>query len=81
MIIRVHNFIRKDSLLFILFEFSHLDQEVTDVFDQLLQSHEGDIRRIVKQFSQNRVLTVSVTIKQIYNTQEQRLIKKLSLSK
>lgn len=81
MIIRVHNFIRKDSLLFILFEFSHLDQEVTDVFDQLLQSHEGDIRRIVKQFSQNRVLTVSVTIKQIYNTQEQGLIKKLSLSK
>ena len=81
MIIRVNNFIRKDSLLFILFEFSHFDQEVTDVFDQLLQSHEGDIRRIVKQFSQNRVLTVSVTIKQIYNTQEQRLIKKLSLSK
>ena len=80
MIIRVNNFIWEHSLLFILFEFSDLYQEVADIFDQLLQSHEGDIGRIVEQLIQDGVLTVSVAIKQVHNTQEQGLIEELSLS-
>lgn len=61
-IIGVHYLIRKHSFLLVLLEFPDLDEEVADILDQLLEGHEGDIGRIVHEFSQDRVLAVRVAV-------------------
>jgi hypothetical protein len=69
MIVRVDNLVGECSLLLILLEFPHFNQEITDILNQLLQCHKSNVIGIIKQFSQDRVLAVSITIEEIDNTQ------------
>lgn len=73
-IIRVHYLIGEDTLLLILLELADLYQEVSDVLDELFEGHEGDIGRVVLEFSEDGVLAVGVAIEQIDDTQQQRLV-------
>lgn len=80
MIIGIYYFIGEHSLLFIFFEFADLNQEVTNVFDQLFQAEEGSIGGIASQFGQNGVLAVGVTIEQVHNTKKEGFIEKFGFS-
>lgn len=73
-VIRINNLVREISLLFILFELSHLNQKRSNVFNQLLQTNKSRICCISNHLFQNRILTVSVTIIEINNSQKQSLI-------
>jgi hypothetical protein len=42
-IVGIDNFVRKISLFLIIFELSHLNQEISDILDQQSQTHESHV--------------------------------------
>ena len=64
-VVRVHDLVRKHPLLLVLLELTHLDQEVTDVLYQVLETGEGDVLRICEELSQERVLAVRVAVEEV----------------
>ena len=80
-VIGVHNLIRKISLLLVFLELSDLNQEVTNIADQVTQTHEGWIADILFELVEEGVLTVSVAIIEIDDAQQQCLIEEFSPSK
>jgi hypothetical protein len=79
-VVGIHYFVGEVPLLLVFLEFTHLNEEVSDVADEIAEADEGRVASVSSQLGQKRVLAVRVAVVEVSDAEEKGLVEEFGFA-